>query len=73
MRIYALIWEAHSDDDRLMGLYSSLETAQKAWKALLGSDDDYPYQFYRIECRELDAPGEQYTHEHIVDEHYKGE
>jgi len=51
MRVYALIAEVHSDDDRLLGLYSSLDAATIAADAC---EDEY--QFARIEWRDLDAP-----------------
>ena len=48
--VYALIYEANSDDDRLLGIYSSQDAAQYAW-------DNYPRggPFYRIERREIGA------------------
>jgi hypothetical protein len=49
MIVYALIHEAHSDDDRLLGVYSSLQEAERAY-AVWGYGS-----FYRIEARELDA------------------
>lgn len=52
MMIYALIIEAHSDDDRLIGLYSSLDAAKAAYDRYL---DRHYYPFYRVEARELDG------------------
>jgi hypothetical protein len=49
-----------------MGLYSSIESAQSAWRELLMSGDGYPYQFYRIEERMLDAGARQYESAMVV-------
>lgn len=70
MEIYALIWEAHSSDDRLLGVYSSIEQAQTAWADLLAADDGYPYQFYRIERRILDGTAIQWDTDIVVYQHY---
>jgi|LakMenE18May11ns_1017448.scaffolds.fasta_scaffold8339182_2 hypothetical protein len=53
MRVYLLICEAHSDDDRAIGVYSSIQAARDAWEAW-PSRPYYP--FYRIEGRTLDNP-----------------
>ena len=66
MRLYALIWEAFSDDHRLLGLYSSIDAARSAWRALLDSDDGYPYQFYHIERRDLDGAACQCDESFVV-------
>jgi hypothetical protein len=56
MLVYALICEAHSDDDRLLGVYSSVDAARAAY-------DSWParglYPFIRIEQRDLDAPASE--------------
>ena len=54
--VYALIYEAHSDDDRLLGVYSSLDAAIAAAEAC---EDEY--QFARIECRVLDDEAGEYS------------
>ena len=61
--VYALIYEAHSDDDRLLGIYSSLDAAQYAW-------DTYPRggPFYRIERREIGAEACEYDPSFVVQE-----
>jgi hypothetical protein len=46
-----LICEAHSDDERLIGIYSTVEAARKAHEKW---EDHWLYPFYRIERRELD-------------------
>ena len=52
MQVYALIIEAFGDDDRLIGLYSSVDAARAAYAVW----EDRPYfEFYRIERRELDG------------------
>jgi len=67
MYIYALIIEAHSDDARLIGVYSSIETARAAYAAW----EDRPYYpFYRIERRAVDASADEYSPDYVVDEHY---
>ncbi len=50
MELYALICEAHSDDDRLLGIYASLEEARQAHEDW---EDALLYPFYRIERRIL--------------------
>ena len=50
MMVYALICEAHSDDDRLLGVYESIEAARAAYDRW---EDRGYYPFYRIEEREL--------------------
>ena len=52
MLVYALICEAASDDDRLLGLYSSVESARAAYEPWEYSGY---YPFIRIEARELDG------------------
>jgi len=52
MLVYSLICEAHSDDDRLLGVYSSVEAARAAYDAW---EDRGYYPFYRIERRDLDG------------------
>lgn len=52
MIVYALICEACSDDDRLLGVYSSVEAARQAYEEW--PDRGY-YSFYRIEQRDLDG------------------
>ena len=52
MFIYALICEANSDDDRLLGVYSSVEAARAAYESW--PDRGY-YPFIRIERRDLDG------------------
>mgnify|MGYP006284054271 CR=1 FL=1 len=54
--VYALIYEAHSDDDRLLGVYSSLDAAIAA-----AGECESEYQFVRIECRELDGEAGEYS------------
>lgn len=53
MMVYALIIEAYSDDDRLIGIYSSVDAARTAYREYEFRGD---YQFYRIEAQELDGP-----------------
>jgi hypothetical protein len=67
MYIYALIIEAHSDDDRLIGLYSSIESARAAYAAW---EDHSLFPFYRIERRAVDASADEYSPDYVVDEHY---
>lgn len=63
MQVYALIVEAHSDDDRLIGLYSSVDAARTAYALW----EDRPYfQFYRIERRELDGAAFEWEPSAIV-------
>lgn len=69
MMIYALIIEAHSDDDRLIGLYSSLEAARAAYDRWF----DGHYQFYRVEARELDGDAFEWSESVVVYESYSGE
>ena len=52
MILYALICEAHSDDSRLLGIYSSVEAARAAYESW---EDRGYYPFIRIEQRELDS------------------
>ncbi len=52
MIVYALICEAASDDDRLLGVYSSIESARAAYESWEYSGY---YPFIRIEARELDS------------------
>lgn len=52
MLVYALICEANSDDDRLLGIYSSVEAARAAYESW---EDRGYYPFIRIEQRELDG------------------
>lgn len=67
MYIYALIIEAHSDDDRLIGLYSSAEAARAAYAAW---EDRSLFPFYRIERRVVDGSADEYSPDYVVDEHY---
>ena len=53
MLVYALICEAHEDDERLLGVYSSLDNAENAYQAWEARGY---YPFYRIEGRTLDNP-----------------
>jgi hypothetical protein len=69
MLVYALIIEAHSDDDRLIGLYSSLEAAQEAYDEWY--DGHYP--FYRVEARLLDGEAYEYSPMSVVYEHQPAE
>lgn len=63
MIIYALICESAGDDDRLLGLYSSVEAARKAHEEW----EDRPiYPFYRIEKRELDEPAVEWRWDIVV-------
>ena len=52
MLVYALICEAHEDDERLLGVYSSLDNAENAYQAWEARGH---YPFYRIEERNMDA------------------
>jgi len=56
MIVYALICEAHSDDDRLLGVYSSVEAARAAYDQW---EDRGYYSFIRIEQRDLDGPARE--------------
>lgn len=70
MMIYALIIEAHSDDDRLIGLYPTIEAARGAY---MRWEDRCYYPFYRIEQRELGAEAFEYSDTVVVYESYSGE
>lgn len=61
--IYALIIEAHSDDDRLIGLYSSIDAARAAYDRY---EDRGYYPFYRVEARELDGDAFEYREGVVV-------
>ncbi len=65
MRVYLLICEAHSDDDRAIGVYSSIQAARDAWEAW-PSRPYYP--FYRIERREIGAEACEYVPSFVVQE-----
>ena len=65
MFVYALICEAHSDDDRLLGLYSSIALARAAYAEW---EDRSLYPFYRIEIREVDAGAFEWAPGVIVEE-----
>lgn len=52
MIVYALICEAYSDDERLLGIYSDRIKAEAAYIAW---EDSGLYPFVRIEARELDG------------------
>ena len=56
MLVYALICEACSDDDRLLGVYSSVDAARAAYDSW---EDRGYYPFYRIEQRDLDSSASQ--------------
>lgn len=70
MLVYALICEAHSDDDRLLGVYSSVEAAQQAYECW---EDQGYYPFIRIERRELDCGAREYDPTMIMYETGTGE
>ena len=61
--VYALIYEAHSDDDRLLGVYSSVASAQYAWENFHN-----PGPFYRIERREIGAEACEFVPSFLVQE-----
>lgn len=65
MEIYALICEAHSDDDRLLGLYTSIDAARDAHRKW----EDWPlYPFYRIERRVLDEAAVEWREGIVVED-----
>ena len=68
--VYALIIEAHSDDDRLIGLYSSLEACHRAYGEY---EDRCYYPFYRVEARELDGAAFEYEESVVVYDHQPAE
>lgn len=70
MIVYALICEAHSDDDRLLGVYSSVEAARSAYDQWV--DSGY-YPFIRIEERDLDGPARECIESAVVYETGLGE
>lgn len=70
MLVYALIIEAHSDDDRLIGLYSSLEAARAAYDEW---EDRCYFPFYRVEARLLDGEAYEYSPMSVVYEHQPAE
>ena len=61
--VYVLICEAHSDDDRLLGIYSTEEAAQFAYDTW---EDGGLFPFYRIERREIGAPACEYDPAFLV-------
>lgn len=70
MLVYALIIEAHSDDDRLIGIYSSVDAAREAYGFW---EDRCYYPFYRIEERLVDAGAREYAEELVVYESHTAE
>ena len=69
MQVYALIIEAFGDDDRLIGLYSSVDAARAAYAVW----EDRPYfEFYRIERRELDGAAFEWEPSAVVFESHAG-
>lgn len=70
MMVYALICEAHSDDDRLLGVYESVEAARAAYDRW---EDRGLYPFFRVEERELGGEAFEYSDTVVVYESYSGE
>jgi hypothetical protein len=61
--VYALICEAHSDDDRLLGIYSTQEAAQYAYDTW---EDSGLFPFFRIERREIGAAAQEHDPSFVV-------
>lgn len=69
MILYALICEAHSDDSRLLGIYSSIIAARAAYESW---EDRGYYPFIRIEQRELDGIARECRESDTVYDSYTG-
>lgn len=67
MFIYALIAEVFSDDSRLLGVYSSVESARSAYESW---EERSLFPFYRIERRPLDGSAEEYDPAIVVHEQH---
>lgn len=70
MQVYALIIEAHSDDDRLIGVYPTIEAARGAYERW---EDRCYYPFYRIEQRLLGGEAFEYSDTVVVYDHQPAE